>query len=476
MASWWNRLRGSKKNTVRSESSGGEGPSRRKANYRSTKDNLFSRDSLIQTLDANLKTRDYLWRGRPGHAGIAYRMYTDSVVQNANNIRVHPLISNQAIWRVEPPPEPTEREREASRFMEWMLMNCMNWNGFLRFVGNHRHKIGVANCEFTDEVQPISRDAFPNHPNPDGAIVVKGFAPIPPWSIKEYVPGRGLQAQSLVQYVQGGSTRTINIQDNLILRFTVDQEGKNYFGKATARGAYGDWSQKILMQVVRLMKHERFGLGTPYAKEPENVGNDERDMVNQFLEELRANENGFFSLPFGWEIDLFIPHIEHGTNMSGDIGECNIGVYSAFTNSVASLGTGKFGSNALADTQDNHLDNAIEADAADIASVINHGVDGWSLIGRYTNFNYPGARLGRLVGSNFSQSANYKYMEMVYKLVSSGAVRPSAELEAYLLEKLVAPKPEKPFDERIEPTRRQFIESESTLEDETDNNEEEDAA
>lgn len=455
--------------SVSTNSADGNGPNRRKKIQRTSRDVLWSRDQLIQTLDANAKTRDYKWRGAPNQAGIAYRMYTDPVVQNASNIRVHPLISNQAIWRVQPPVEATDYEREASRFCEWMLTSCISWPGLLRFVGKHRHQIGVANVEFTDEVQPVSRDAFPLHPT-GTAIVLSDFLPIPPWSIKEYLPGEGQQASGFIQHVMGGGERVIDMNRDLILRFTMGQEGKNYFGIPTARAAYGDWSQKTLMQVVRVLKHERFGLGTPIGKEPEKTNDADRQLVAEYLENLRMNESGFALLPHGWELDILIPHIEHGTNLSADIEACNIAIYSAYTNSVASLGTGKFGSNALADTQDNHLDNGIEADAADIASVITHGVDGWSIIKRYTALNYPGARIGKLVGSNFSQSANYKYMEMVEKLIKSGAIRPFEELETYLLDKLVAPLPSLPWSERLETIRRQEITS--VTDDDEDSSEE----
>lgn len=460
--SWLRRLLSSSSSPAgpRAAGSGGNGPNRRKATVTTQRDTLFSRDQLIATLDANVKTRDYLWRGRPNHAGIAYRMFTDPVVQNAASIRVNPLISNQAIWRVEPPAEPTPQEVEAARFCEWMLTNCINWIKTIGFIAQHRHKIGVANVEFADEVQPISRDAFPLHAT-GNAIVLSQAVPVPPWSIKEYLPGQADQARGFIQYVAGGGERVIDMNQQLVLRFTAGQEGKNYFGVPTARAAYGEWSQKILMQVVRVLKHERFGLGTPMATEPEGAANADRDLVSQYLENLRANEAGFMVLPNGWEVDILIPNIEHGTNLTQDIEACNIGIYSAFTNSVASLGTGKFGSNALADTQDNHLDNAIEADAADIAGVITHGSDGWSIIKRYTALNYPGARIGKLVGSNFSQAANYKYVDQVEKLVRAGAIRPFEELEAYLLDKLVAPRPSVPWADRLEAVKRQHIESET---------------
>ncbi len=451
----------------------GNGPNRTRQKPVSGRDVLFSRDKLLRTLDANVKTRDYLWRGRPGFVGISQKMYTDPVMQNATAIRVNPLVSNQAIWRVEPPKDATPYEVEASAFVEWMLLNCIDFKEMIRFVANARHRIGVANVEYTDNAEPISTIAFPSHPRPSGGVVLTGWHPIPAYSIKEYVPGVGKSAEALIQYVDGGHERVIPITRNLIMRWTVQQEGKNFFGTPTSRAAYGDWSQKILMQVVRLMKHERFGLGTPYAKAAKGASKADQEKVAAYLEDLRANESGYFVLPNEWEVDILVPTIEHGTTISEDIQTNNLGIYEAFTNGVASMGTGKFGSNALAQTQDNHLDNAIEADASHIASVINHGVDGWSLIRRYTEMNYPGARPGKLVGSNFSQAANYKYMEIVAQLMSSGAMRPYAEMEDFLADKLVAPKAAVPFVERTESVRQQRIES-VTDEDEDQEEEESD--
>jgi hypothetical protein len=98
---------------------------------------------------------------------------------------------------------------------------------------------------------------------------------------------------------------TVQIPDQFLLTFSIQQEGSNYEGISMLRPCYGPWMRKDLYLKLNAIGIEKFAVGTPIAKVPAGKENsDEMTNMKTVLEKYVTHESGYLIYPSGWELDL----------------------------------------------------------------------------------------------------------------------------------------------------------------------------
>lgn len=344
----------------------------------------------LESLDHNAEVRGARWVGEPGRIGIADKMEADPTVQRSHNTVIDPLIG--AFWDVEPASD-DPIDLEVANFVEWALFDLLPWERIVERVLTYL-RFGFSLHEITADMRPFSRKRFPIlGANSSRALVITGFHHRPAPTVHEWVPRERDAAQlaRIIQWGPGSDAEDAGMHEvdaSWLFRVTWRQEGGNFAGIAPARPQYGPWKAKTLCQVLEMIKHERTAVPTPTITLPDgqvvSATGDEVVEARAILADLRSHERGYAILPGGWKLEL--------KTLDGDINEtikrCDQQIMLVFGSTYELLGDTASGSHALAGTQKTTQNVSIERHASVIASAINQGFDGWSLIERLVRPNY----------------------------------------------------------------------------------------
>ncbi|MGC2234246.1 MAG: histidine phosphatase family protein [Candidatus Acidiferrum sp.] len=89
-----------------------------------------------------------------------------------------------------------------------------------------------------------------------------------------------------------------------ICRFTLNQEGSNFWGLSLLRACYGSWYIKSQLYRIDALASERNGLGVPVITLPEGASTQDRATAFNFVTKLSAHELTGLVLPFGGEFAI----------------------------------------------------------------------------------------------------------------------------------------------------------------------------
>ena len=397
---------------------------------------------IVESLEHNPEVKDAKWYGSPTTIGIARQMLVDPYVRASYNYRINPL--RAGLWTIEAPTNKPE-DIECAQFIQWNLMELLDFDSILldscRF-----HRDGFSLQEFVDGTTTYPVDRFPIHKGRGIGIAFTGAYHIPAWTIESFVPyeknERILEAVYQHLTTNPDWTKPLNIKQNLILRLTQEQEGAIFGGFPTLRSAYGAWKLKLRYMIIDAIKHERYGLGTPYGKMPEDHSQKDKEDFELALAELRINEKGFIVTPSGFDVSLLETKQDSGTDIEQAINRQNTEIFVNVGAQHNSLGSAKFGSFALADVIHGGFGIGIMGDANFINGKYNFGADGWSPIKHLQVMNYPKASCPKLHVRNLPIKNYEESLKTLAALITAGVVRRGIHLETAALEKLGLPLPE----------------------------------
>lgn len=146
------------------------------------------------------------------------------------------------------------------------------------------------------------------HEVKDGQVWLKKLGFRRQVTIDEYLdPETDEGAPGIKQSIttKGGGYKTVEIPGSKIVHLAIDQEGDNYRGISVLRSAYPHWYIKQNVYKVDAIGIERHAVGVPTAWEPENgVSDDDRDEVDEMLENYRAGAQAYMRFPHGWEFEI----------------------------------------------------------------------------------------------------------------------------------------------------------------------------
>lgn len=382
----------------------------------------------IEDLDPNAEVRNEAWYGDVHRMGLASQMMRDGHVRMSVDAIVGPLLA--ASWGFKSPTKDPV-DVEAARFCEWALFESSPWERLVRIGATGYIRDGASLFELTEKVVDVPAARFPLHPGAGRGSIYAGFhqralSTVHDW---EQDPSDPTRLAGVVQEIPGSDAEPmgyprIDVQRDLLLRLTWDQEGANFAGFAPLRSAYGAWKMKKILMLLDMIRHEREGTGIPTMEYPRDATDDEKALVDEILQKVRAHHQAYIKLPEGFAFK-FSTTTGQSTGIAEAIERCNRDI--AYNLGVAwmLLGVaGKTGSWALSDTQRGQYILLLERHARFWEATFNLGSDGWSPVERLVRLNYgPSVSIPRLEARNMPTKDWSTILTMVPQLKSAGALR-----------------------------------------------------
>ena len=382
---------------------------------------------LLLEREANKDVRGSKWYGTPTTVGEVDRMLSDAHVARSVNEAVQ--YATNADWDFEPASDDAVDQQIAAACRR-AFFHCLPWEALVSAILYATIRHGAVLVEWTDDVQ-----TQPVGLGPATVIAPTGAIPYELWSVDRWIPreDNGRQLEAIVQRSAHGGGATITT--DRLLRFTWQQVDSDFSGVALIRPAYGPWKVKLALSVIDAIRHERAGVPIPRVTLPDGLQKadleQERDLVAEYLEEIRAAEDAHLILPhgaeFAWEVTQGV-----ATDLGSAIERCNRDI--AYCLGVAHLLLGQqggSGSYALSQTQQGAHHAFTERLARWFAGVFNHGPDGFSPVSRYVRLNWGERALPpRLVARNLPTRDWSDVVPQLAPLAQAGIVRPDAALEA----------------------------------------------
>jgi len=191
-----------------------------------------------------------------------------------------------ASWSVVPGEEKNEKYQKHADFIEEELFGGMShtWEEFLR---NSLNYLDFGHYVF--EIVYKLRE--------DGKIGWRKFAPRLPKTIQRWETNDG--ENGITQWTLSGGEASIPIEKLII--YTNEKEGDNWYGKSIMRSSYRNWFTKDKLYQIEAMAVERQGIGIPYVKVPSGAAKSDEDKAEEYLKNIRANEESYLKWKDGWE-------------------------------------------------------------------------------------------------------------------------------------------------------------------------------
>lgn len=212
------------------------------------------------------------------------KMRNDATVRASLWAMKLPILA--ASWTVVPGEEGDDTYQEHADFVEEELFGgtTHTWEEFLRNCLNY-----LDFGHYVFEIVYSLRD--------DGRIGWRKFAPRLPKTIQKWETGDG--NSGITQWTLSGGEASIPIEKLIIL--TNEKEGDNWYGKSILRSSYRNWFTKDKLYQIEAMAVERQGIGIPYVKYPSGASQADISKAEEYLRNIRANEESFLSMKDGWE-------------------------------------------------------------------------------------------------------------------------------------------------------------------------------
>ncbi len=418
-------------------------------------------------LEHNEELQGTNWYGSPGTPGVAIEMMRDSHMRAAYALGTNPIRTGS--WVVEPGGEDSESKKCAAA-LEWNLFQELNFDAFLEKL-LYVHRDGFSLHEITSDYLQ-----FPSEFAPSVGLGLKytGFEHIPAWTVSRFDPSprNNRQVKSIGHYVgdMTGVLEEHTLSMKNIFRFTMGQEGSEFRGFPTNRSCYGPWFLKLGYQTINSIKQDRFGIGIPYAKQPEAgpmgtqfTNDDDVASVNFALSEIRVNERGYINLPAGWDIGLLSFDTDMDTDLLQSIEFCNRDMFLTWGAGFASMGDTKFGSFALGKVHDKHHYLNNRAFCNSLEAALKFGCDGWGLATRFRDANFPGAQVPKIRVKELQSRDWLADLAELDKFVRNGMIPQYDALSAHIADVVEAPVPDAPFSEIIERNRQQAMQDKMAM-------------
>lgn len=309
----------------------------------------------------------------------------------------------------------TPQSLEMKDFINERLFNDMDipWNDWLRHCMNY---LDYGSMVFEKVYKLLD----------NGQIGWKKFAPrltntIYRWRMPDNV------TEGITQIIPTGGLRGIPIWKAMV--FINEQEGENYEGISLLRAAYQAWYFKTSMYKIDAIATERQGLGIPYVKVPPNASDNDRNTINELLQNLRANESANIQVPVGWDVGFMDTHGTTVKTAKDMIMHYDRQISKSVLAQFLELGGTSTGSFALSSDQSQLFLLSLKAIANKIQGVLN--IDAIRELCDM-NFsvplkNYPTLEYGRIGNVDIE-----KLSTALFRLAQGGLISASPELEQYL--------------------------------------------
>jgi hypothetical protein len=240
---------------------------------------------------------------------------------------------------------------------------------------------------------------------------------------------------SISQYAYGDLQRLVDIPAEVLLIFTLEQEGANYEGISALRCCYGSWFRKNHYLKMNAIGIEKFAIPTPIVTVPEGKESGEQfDNMIAVLENYTGHQKGYITMPSGWEIDLNNSAYDP-TKVETSIDNEDKRMVKSFMANFLELGLNGFGSQSLSFDLSDFFLGTLDHLAGEISSTINQ-----KLITRIVQMNRgPRQAYPYLKHSGISDRAGQDLANLVKGLVDGGVLTADDVLEAHMRKRFGLP-------------------------------------
>jgi hypothetical protein len=252
---------------------------------------------------------------------------------------------------------------------------------------------------------------------------------------------------ALEQFVPGGQgmrSATIPIED--LVYYRVGAEGDNWEGQSLLRPAYKHWKFKDGIELIEAMGIERWAIGVPIAYPPNGANDDDLDAVEEALEGIRANEQGFIVAPGphaqysekgeGWVFDtLNSGSTGEGSRVKAALDHHATAIDAAVIAEFMRLGQKTVGARATADVQQNPFWLFCEA----LMTTVLQDAINTQLIPSLVDKNFTVKGMPKLRASLIDSSSLVELSEYVTNLGAAGFLTGDPTTERFLRAKADLP-------------------------------------
>jgi hypothetical protein len=211
-------------------------------------------------------------------------MRNDATVNASLDVVKLPILA--ASWYLEPGNDDDEVYQEHADFIKQELFTNLD-HTFTEFLREALNYLDYGRYAF--EIVYRLRD--------DGQIGWKKFAARMPKTIYYWQQDDG--TPGIAQILPDGRRASIPIE-KLIL-FINRKEGDNYEGRSILRTSYRNWYTKDTLYKIQAIGLERQGVGIPYVKIPSGASPKDILKAEEFVRNMRANEESYLTWKEGWE-------------------------------------------------------------------------------------------------------------------------------------------------------------------------------
>lgn len=392
--------------------------------------------------DLAKEIRGEKWYGQPGQLGVGTQMMSDPHVRMALEIVTAPI--RAAMWEVDPVSD-SALDVEIADAVHWQFYEKLRWQEVLRTAA-YAFRDGFANLEATWDACKIDAKRFPLHPGRGIGMAFTGFHHRPAWTLYRWGQSKAnpTQVDWIEQWIVGSDGEKSGFRQipaDALLRFTHEQEGAYFAGRALTRSCFGPWKLKRIFQIILAIYNERQGAGVAVMELPPGVEKPEIELAEQICADIGSRERAYAILLDGMKFAWSTPG--GSTQLNRDIEQCNrdIAFNSAGGFMLLSLGGDSTGSNALAQTQQGQYEIQLEGKALFLADTFNYGSDGWSPVERFVRWNYgPDVGIPRIVARNMPTRDWAKALPQINQSVQTGLIVNDDPLHKHVRKVMFLPK------------------------------------
>jgi hypothetical protein len=138
----------------------------------------------------------------------------------------------------------------------------------------------------------------------DGLWHLSKLAPRPPLTIMDISVDRHGELEFIRQNITQPGQPLMPIPASRLAAYVWEQEGANFTGRSMLRSLYKNWLIKDRLLRVDALKHERNGMGVPWATAGPGMGKKDLEALNRAAQKLKAGDTSGGVGPAGSQMDL----------------------------------------------------------------------------------------------------------------------------------------------------------------------------
>jgi len=327
-----------------------------------------------------------------------------------------PIISSN--WTVEPASE-DEQDQEIAEFVDKNLFEDldMSWPEFLRQA-----------LLYLDYGRMVFEKVYTT--NVYGQIVLKKLAPRLPQTIYAWEADPGVPG--IHQIMPTGGEAKIPMEKLLVL--VNEKEGDNWEGISILRSAYKSWYMKDAFYKIDGIAHERQGVGIPYAVVPDGASATDQAEAEEWLKNLRANEQARLKYKKGWEFGFLDAKAGSNRQIMPAIAHHDRQISKNTLAQFLELGATSSGSRSLSEDQSELFLLSLKAVARYIADTITNQV-----IKQLVDMNFYVEKYPYLKFSNIDKTDVNMLSTALQRITQSGMLTYDPGLERHIRNEMGLP-------------------------------------